>query len=278
MGNKDIITKDILKNIAKELSRHILKIEIDDNIELIDKEFTRVEKREADLLFKSAKDIIHIEIQNNNHKKMHQRMLRYYSDIYFEYNNEYSIKQYMIYIGKENCSMVSKIKRDKIDYEYGIIDMKNISCREFLQSSDPSAVALAILCDFEGEEKQLVVNTILKKLKLLSSDEIEFRSNLKMVEILSTNRNLEENVKRGEEMLVVDIEKMPSFNIGLERGIETGIQQGIQQGIQKGIEQSMKFTATQMLKFNLDVDIISKSTGLTKEEILSIEKEMNSQK
>jgi len=75
-------------------------------------------------------------------------------------------------------------------------------------------------------------------------------------------------------MLVVDIEKMPSFNIGLERGIETGIQKGIQ----KGIEQSMKFTATQMLKFNLDIDIISKSTGLTKEEILLIEKEMNSQK
>jgi len=272
MGNKDIITKDILKNIAKELSRHILKIEIDDDIELIDKEFTRVEKREADLLFKSANKIIHIEIQNNNHQKMHQRMLRYYSDIYFEYDNEYLIKQYMIYIGKNNCSMFSKIKRDKIDYEYDIIDMKNIPCREFLESNDPSAVALAILCDFEGEEKQLVVNRILQKLKLLSADEIDFRSNLKMVEILSTNRNLNENVKKGEEMLVVDIEKMPSFNIGLERGME----QGIQKGIQKGIEQSLKFTVIQMLKLNLDRDIISKSTGLTHEEIISFEKEMNS--
>ena len=54
------------------------------------------------------------------------------------------------------------------------------------------------------------------------SDSIEFQSHLKMVEILSSNRNLENEVKKGEEMLVVDIEKMPSYNIGLEKGIEKG--------------------------------------------------------
>ena len=47
------------------------------------------------------------------------------------------------------------------------------------------------------------------------------------IEILSTNRNLEDNVRKGEEMLTVDIEKMPSFNIGFDRGIQKGIQEGI---------------------------------------------------
>lgn len=264
MGEKDIITKDILKSIARELSKYILKIPIDTDIELIEKEFTRVEKREADLLFKSGKDIIHIEIQNNNHKNMHKRMLRYYSDIYFDFD-EYNIIQFVIYIGKDKCNMVSKIKKDKINYEYTIIDMKQIPCRDFLKSNDPSAIALTILCDFEENDKQLVVNTILKRLKESCQDDIEFRSHLKIVEILSTNRNLEENVKKGEEMLTIDIEKMPSFNIGLERGMQQGIQKGIEKGKLEGILE----TAIKMVKeFNLPVDEVVKKLNIKKEELI----------
>ena len=47
MGDKDVVSKEILKNIARDVARHILHIEIDENMELIDKEFTRVEKRDA---------------------------------------------------------------------------------------------------------------------------------------------------------------------------------------------------------------------------------------
>ena len=72
MGDKDIVSKEILKNIARDVARHILHIEIDENMELIDKKFTRIEKRDADLLFKNGDEIIHIEIQNNNHKEMNR--------------------------------------------------------------------------------------------------------------------------------------------------------------------------------------------------------------
>ncbi len=270
MGYKDIITKDILKNIAKELSRYILKIDISDDIELIDKEFTRVEKREADLLFRNRDEIIHIEIQNQNHNDMPKRMLRYYSDILFEYE-KYPIKQYLIYIGKAKCSMQAKIKRDKILYSYDIIDMKQIPCEEFLASSDPAAVALSILCDFEGKDKQLVVNTILKRLQELSEDELSFRSKLKMVEILSTNRDLEEQVKKGEEMLRVDIEKMPSFTIGLERGLEKGLQTGMQKGITLGKKEAQKNIAKSMLEKNLAIELIAELTKLSIEEIKELQ-------
>jgi len=81
MGQKDIISKEILKNIARDVAKHILKIEIQEDMELIDKEFTRIEKRDADLVFKNGDEIVHIEIQNNNHPKMHHRMLRYYGQV-----------------------------------------------------------------------------------------------------------------------------------------------------------------------------------------------------
>ena len=97
---KDVISKEILRHIAKDVATHILHIEIKEDMELIDKEFTRIEKRDADLLFKNGNEVVHIEIQNNNHKHMHLRMHRYYSDILFEYEN-CSIAQYILYIGKE---------------------------------------------------------------------------------------------------------------------------------------------------------------------------------
>ena len=78
MGNKDIISKELIKEIGRDISMHILGIELEDEITLIGKEWTRVEKRDSDIVFLSGKKIIHIEIQNDNHKKMELRMLRYF--------------------------------------------------------------------------------------------------------------------------------------------------------------------------------------------------------
>ena len=265
MAKKDIVTKEILKNIARDISRHILKLEVSDDIELIDKEFCRVEKREADLLFKSKNKIIHIEIQNNNHNAMHKRMLRYFSDIYFEYDN-YEIKQFVLYIGREKLNMVSKVILDKISFEYDIIDIAEVSCEKFLTSDDPSAIALAILCDFEDKQKQEVVNTIIKRLLETCDDELEFRSHFKMLEILSTNRDLANELKKGEDMLVVDIEKLPSYELGLEKGL--------QKGLQKGLKSGLRQVAMSMIKLGVDEKIIKQSTKLSDDELEKLKQEI----
>jgi len=44
-----------------------------------------------------------------------------------------------------------------------------------------------------------VVNTIIKRLIESCSDSTELHKYLKMIEILSSNRNLEEKVKKGEK-------------------------------------------------------------------------------
>ena len=96
MGKKDVISKEILKNIARDISKHILHIDIKDDMEIINQEFTRVESRESDLLFKNGDNIVHIEIQNNHHKQMHLRMCRYYRyymDILFLYE-DYKAENY----------------------------------------------------------------------------------------------------------------------------------------------------------------------------------------
>ena len=260
MGDKDIVSKDIIKEIGKDISMHILGIDIQGEVILVDKEWTRVEKRDSDIVFKNEDRIIHIEIQNSNHSNMELRMLRYYSDILFEYK-ECSINQYLVYIGKEKCYMKSKIERDDISYKYDIIDMKDIACEELLYHNNPSAVALSILCDFEGRDKQIVVNTILKRIKeLTKGDEREYRNYLKKVNVLSTNRDLENEVEKGAKMLSVNVENMPFYKMG--------IKEGIQEGIERGIEK----VAIAMLKTNMSIEIIQKTTGLSLQKIEILKK------
>jgi hypothetical protein len=91
MINTDITTKDTIKTITYDIAKYILKLNIEDsNIEFIDKELQRVEKREADIValcnINGQRSILHIEIQNSNDKKMHKRMLRYYVDIKILYD------------------------------------------------------------------------------------------------------------------------------------------------------------------------------------------------
>ena len=54
---------------------------------------------------------------------------------------------------------------------------------------------------------------------------------------------------------------------GMAEGLEQGIKQGIKQGIEQGIEQEKENTVKNMLKENIDIEIISKVTGLSIEKI-----------
>jgi hypothetical protein len=258
VGEKDIVAKDIIKEIGRDISQYILGIEIHSEIELLDKEWTRVEKRESDIVFKYENKIVHIEIQNDNHPIMELRMLRYLTDILFEYQG-YEVSQHLIYIGQKNCIMREKIEQNRLSYSYDIIDVREISCEELLYHEHPSAVALSILCDFEGKDKQMVVNTILKRIRELTKDnDVEYQNYLEKVTVLSTNRDLENNVKKGATMLAVDMEKIPFYQDGIKKGV--------------------LLVAIQMLKLNLDIEIIQKTTGLSLEKIEELQKELSQSK
>jgi len=129
-------------------------------------------------------------------------------------------------------------------------------------SDDSSAIVLAMLCDFEGKDKQMVVNTILKRLRELN-DDVEYRNYIRMVNIYSGNRDLEKEVEKGIEMLTIDIEKTPFYKIGMERG-------------QK--ETSFENAIIMIDKFKLSIDDIVRELNLKKEELLEYMEEKNSGK
>jgi len=226
----------------------------------------RIEVRHADIVM-LAKDeqhqefILHLELQHNNHKEMALRMLRYYTDIALSYPNK-KIKQYVIYTGSRPLGMTSGINEVGIDYHYTLLDMSTLDCERFIAENSPDALVLAILCDFKEKDGQEVIEEIIKRLiALTASRPNELNKYLKMLEILSASRKVTEAFKRVEKKMLseINIEKLPSYQIGIDRGIE--------KGIEKGIEQSKLKMAQSAKKQGVSIEIIMKMTGLSRSQI-----------
>ena len=277
---KDIISKESIKIITKDIARYILDLNISDELRFIDKELRRIEKREADLVALCKIDnqdaIIHIEIQNNNDSRMVYRMLRYYIDIKSLYKNK-RIYQYVIYIGKDRVSMQDSLEDLNINFKYNLIDMSIIDCNKFIKLDNPDALILAILCNFKNRDEKELIAYIIKRLRELTKDNDHlFAKYLVSLETLSENRDLRDKILEVESMLrEIKLEELPSFRLveqrGIEQGIERGIEQGIERGIERGIEQEKMHVIQKSLQNGLDVDLISKITGVDKQEIIKIQ-------
>ena len=145
--------------------------------------------------------ILHIEIQNGNDKTMPVRMLRYRTGIMAHYPKE-EIHQYLVYIGKKNLSMVDHIHQKGLKYNYTIIDMHQVDCQTMIAQDTPDAIVLAVLCDFKGKPEREMLHFLLHRLQKLTADnEAKFREYVTMMEILSTNRDLQQLLEEEKRML-----------------------------------------------------------------------------
>jgi len=116
--------------------------------------------------------------------------------------------------------MQGGIRQTGLDYRFGFIDMHTVDCQALLAQDTPDALVLAILCDFKQRPAGEVVHFILQRLHQLTADnESRLRSYLRMLEILSTNRNLENIIKEELKMLTqVRYSQLPSYQLGWEEG------------------------------------------------------------
>jgi predicted transposase/invertase (TIGR01784 family) len=265
---KDIITKDTIKIITEDIAKYILELDVSD-IEFVDKELQRVEKREADIVahckIKGKEAILHLEIQNDNDKAMHQRMLRYYTDIKQRYDT-LPLFQYLVYIGKPKLTMQDQIVEENLTFRYNIVDMHTIDCEKFIKMDTPDALVLAILCDFKDKDEKVLLTYIVTRLQELTKDNTHgLGKYLLALEELSNNRNLKEKLKEVENMLRdMKLEELPSYEIGMERGISRGMTLGITQGISQGIIA----TASMMIKeFHLSVEQVANKLNISIDEL-----------
>ncbi|MDD2748516.1 DUF4351 domain-containing protein [Acidithiobacillus sp.] len=241
MQEKDVVSKELLKRITLDIARILLHMKVE-QAEIVESSHPRVEERRADLVARMRGQdghfLLHIEVQNNNDLQMPCRMLRYRSDLCLQQPEE-EIRQVLLYIGKEPLRMASGITQSGLEYQYQTVDMHRIDCTRLLDEDSPDALVLAVLCDFKGRSPRAVIRHILGRLQVLTEGAPgRFRDYMKMLEILSTNRDLFDVVKEEQSMLSeVLITELPSYGLGMERGMEQGLEQGLEQGRQQGRQQ-----------------------------------------
>jgi hypothetical protein len=137
----------------------------------------------------------------------------------------------LIYIGKARLTMADSFVAPDFHYRYHVLDMRTVDCKMLLEQDTPDGLVLAILCDFRDRPVQDVVNYIVRRLhELLKDDERGFREYFEMLETLSENRQLQHALDEAKQMLTqIDIEKLPSYRWGMEKGIAKGMEEGVLQ-------------------------------------------------
>jgi predicted transposase/invertase (TIGR01784 family) len=260
----DISIKDTISGLEGAFTELFLEFKIKTASKPLNLELIKIEEKKADFICKiidleDKESILHIEFQTSNHTYMHFRMLRYVTELYKIH--KLPIIQLVIYLGKNKMNMKNTIKFNtkytKIDYEYKLVNISELSCDKFIKSNNADLIVLSILCDFKNKDKHLMIREIYQRLeKICKNDTNEFKNKLYKLEIFSKLRDLEDILKEEETMLtdVIDMRDLPSYSFGLDRGIEQG-------------KKKEKIEIAKNLLDILDIGIIALKTGLTEKEI-----------
>jgi len=197
-------------------------------IRVLDNTFPSVKERKADYVVELEDgSIFHLELQTYPDKKMPFRMLEYYVFLKQRYPDK-KIRQMVLYVGEGNPRMKNSIEEDNWSYSYILKDIKEIKCKDLMESSHLEDKILAVLCNVENPECYFdkVLNEIFRLPEKERADYIrklltalEYRPKLKLV----LKRFLEDSkmpVTITEEIMKQD----PFFQEGLEKGKKEAIQ------------------------------------------------------
>ena len=172
----DIIFKNRLKNNFFELLTKFSDEKLSNYTQIVPQpvQFAQPLERDADFVFlataKKKETVFHLEIQTGNDSAMLSRMITYLALL----NERYSpkkrkiplfFKQILLYLGKKEsagkCTIINKRNFGDFIYEYQLIDITQISYKDFL--TNPEMYVFAILGNFEGKDETTIVDEIAEK-------------------------------------------------------------------------------------------------------------------
>jgi predicted transposase/invertase (TIGR01784 family) len=236
----DRIWRENMQAALPGIIEKVLNINIVQKQDLPDK-VLMTKQREVDVLQKIVDSsgkifILHIEIQVKNESEMVYRMAEY--RIMIERLYKLPVRQYVLYIGLGKSDMPFFLRSEGLYFRYNLVSFSQISYKLFISSQHPEQHLLAILADFEGEEPETIITTILQKIQQASDSDFSENQYVQQLRILIQLRNLSEQFNHAMEKVskFFKEERDPFFQKGIKKGIEEGIEMGIVKGIEQGID------------------------------------------
>jgi len=146
----DIFLRDSFQRIPKKF---ILLLTGKKGIKVLDATFPTVKERKADFVVELEDgSIFHLELQTHPDKNMPLRMLEYRVLLMQKYPNR-EIRQMVLFVGDGAPKMESSINNRNLHFSYELKDVKELSCRELMESPQMEDKILAVLCNVEDPER-----------------------------------------------------------------------------------------------------------------------------
>lgn len=262
---KEIMLNEKNKDILKKLLETILKQEIKyiniKNVELSVKGMD-VKRKSVDVYLESLNKKIEIEVNTSLESYIHPRNMSYISNIYSSHtlrNDSYDEKTDIIQI---NLNYNQKNKRIYNEYMmrdlYGDVYVKNLKIIELNMEKYKEMW-------YHGSEKEKEENKFLIMLDL-NEEELKKIKGDKVVSKYMKEINKLNNDSEFVEYMSAEEDARKIYNSRMYDAREKGFKQGIEQGI----EQNKIEIAKNLLDNNVDINVISLSTGLSQEEIKNL--------
>ena len=163
--------------------------------------------------------------------------------------------------------MISELQPDQIFTKFEIINLCTINSDKLLSSQIPEELILAVLSNYNKEQTEEILRSIINKLKNAVKDKALLQKYIQQLIFISRLRKIDDKtIKILQSMpILIDIENDTLYKQGMMQGISKGISQGISQGKIEMIIQGFKS--------GISLELLSKISGIAVDEITSILKQ-----
>ena len=261
-GNEEI-TKALISNI---IGQKIQKIDLEKNKRLL-REYTKDKLGILDLIATLDDGVIcHIEVQLSNNKDIEERLLFYNSKIYSQQmliGEKYKDLKKTISIAILDYNLEKLKNIEEVHTKWTIMEEKYRKTK----LTDKMEIHIIELPKIRKIKKQGKKDTLMEWMLFLDNP-----NDGEVLEIMKTNKEIEEAMKKLEEiqsdeemMRIIDLRKKAIWDHNQAMFVAK------EEGIEEGEKREKIKIAKKMLEERIDIEIIQKVTGLSKEEIKKLE-------
>ena len=271
---KEIMMKEENFNILKKVLETILKVSIQE-IKLqplnLNTGNIHIKGKEVDLLVITEQGKIEVEVNTYYNDYVRVRNFSYITSIYNnqvtvgeKYNEDTNIIQINLNYGVKDTEYKRVYKvRDETGKEY----IKNFCIYEINMEKLKEIWYDKNELEIEKNKYLLMLDMEISDLKKLSKDRVVKEYMEKIEKLNEDPIFINWITKEKDEQMIKNTQLYRATQEGINIGISQGIKQGVNQGINQGMKKEKILIAKSMLQENMNLELIHKITGLTKEEI-----------
>ena len=276
---KEIFTSPDCHNFVCALISEITKLDLNylkENLKVINSNLPKSRAFEktsiTDVLLSVDGNILNIEMNNEYYKGLFEK-----NDMYQHTILSRTMKREDSYLNLKkviqiNIDNFSKFKKAISIFKLMEIDTHEIENKDYIKYH----IALPKIMEkyYNGDKLNYLEKLLCvigaksrEELSKISKGDMVLMEASKKIEDLSLDELFSDLYDVEKDRIMAENAKQYRDEIAEKRGMRRGMKKGMQQGMQQGIQQGIIETAKKMLKEKIDIDIVSRCTGLSKEKI-----------